>query len=137
MSVATIATVPTFTVPSSSRKQGRQGRPAKERLLIKKQPIEAVNYPCHEQTQLSEFHRQKLQELYVYPGDGVGSYTRSIPFKGAKESFLKRSGRNRFDGMNVSLVFVLKSVLMPFAYLQCLNIDLLRPIQRARISIGG
>lgn len=73
----------------------------------------------------------------MYPGDGVGSYTRTIPFKGAKESFLKRSGRNRFDGMNVSLVFVTKLVLISFAYLQCSNIDLLRPIQRARIRIGG
>lgn len=36
----------------------------------------------------------------MYPKDGVGNYTRSIPFKGAKESFLKRTGRNRFDGMD-------------------------------------
>lgn len=136
--IATAATITTHTVASSSnRKQGRQGRPPKERSLIKKQPAETVNYPCHEQIHLSEFHRQKLQELDVYPADGVGGYTRSIPFKGAKENFLKKSGRSRFDGMNVLSMFVLKSVLMPFAYMKCLNIDLLHLIQRVRISTGG
>lgn len=128
---------PTPTVPSNNRKQGRQGRPVKERLLTKKQPSETVNYPCHEQTQLSDFHHQKLRELNVYPADGVSSYTRSIPFKGAKESFLKKTGRNRFDGMNLSLVFTLKSILTLFVCIQCLSIDLLRLIQRARIKIGG
>lgn len=113
-----IATITTHTVVSSSnRKQGRQGRPPKERSLIKKQPAETVNYPCHEQIHLSEFHRQKLQELDVYPADGVGGYTRSIPFKGAKENFLKKSGRSRFDGMNVLSMFVLMSMLIPFAYM--------------------
>lgn len=136
--IATAATITTHTVVSSSnRKQGRQGRPPKERSLIKKQPAETVNYPCHEQINLSEFHRQKLQELDVYPADGVGGYTRSIPFKGAKENFLKKSGRSRFDGMNVLSMFVFKSVLMPFAYVKCLNIDSPRLIQRVRISTGG
>lgn len=136
--IATATTITTHTVVSSSnRKQGRQGRPPKERSLIKKQPAETVNYPCHEQIHLSEFHRQKLQELDVYPADGVGGYTRSIPFKGAKENFLKKSGRSRFDGMNVLSMFVFKSVLMTFAYVKCLNIDSPRLIQRVRISTGG
>lgn len=130
-------TVSTPTVPSNNRKQGRQGRPAKERLLTKKQPAETVNYPCHEETQLSDFHRQKLRELSVYPVDRVSGYTRSIPFKGAKESFLKKTGRNRFDGMNLSLLFTLNSILMRFVCIQCLSIDLLHLIQRARINTGG
>lgn len=73
----------------------------------------------------------------MYPADEVSSYTRSIPFKGAKESFLKKTGRNRFDGMNLSLVFTLKSILMLFVCIQCMSIDLLRLIHRARLKIGG
>jgi hypothetical protein len=81
---------------TTPRRAGRQGRVTKERTLVRNKPIETVNYPCHEG--LSEFHRQKLLELSVYPVDGISNYSRSIPFKGAKESFLKSTGRSRFDG---------------------------------------
>ena len=66
--------------------------------MVSKGPLkEKVNYPPHEQQQ-SEYNRQKLLEMELYPSDGVGSYPRSIPFKGSKEDFLRKTGRNRFDG---------------------------------------
>ncbi|KAI5845753.1 hypothetical protein DFP73DRAFT_526292 [Morchella snyderi] len=80
---------------TTPRRTGRQGRATKERTLVRNTPIETVNYPCHEG--ISQFHRQKLLELSVYPIDGISNYSRSIPFKGAKESFLKSTGRSRFD----------------------------------------
>ena len=68
----------------------------KERTVIRGPLKEAVNYPPHEQQ--SEYNRRKLKEMELYPDDGVGKYTRSIPFKGSKESFLKKTGRSGFDG---------------------------------------
>jgi hypothetical protein len=68
----------------------------KERTVIKGKLKETLNYPPYEQQ--SEYHRRKLIEMELYPADGVSNYTRSIPFKGSKESFLKKTGRNRFDG---------------------------------------
>ena len=69
----------------------------KERVASKGPLKEKVNYPPYEQQQ-SEYNRQKLLEMELYPSDGVGSYPRSIPFKGSKEDFLRKTGRNRFDG---------------------------------------
>ncbi|KAG0640726.1 hypothetical protein HOY80DRAFT_784130 [Tuber brumale] len=68
----------------------------KERVVSKGSLKEKVNYPPHEPQQ-SEYNRQKLLEMELYPSDGVGSYPRSIPFKGSKEDFLRKTGRNRFD----------------------------------------
>ena len=84
--------------PPAFRRQTRPGRMMpKERVVSKGQLKEKVNYPPHEQQQ-SEYNRQKLLEMELYPSDGVGSYPRSIPFKGSKEDFLRKTGRNRFDG---------------------------------------
>ncbi|PUU83749.1 hypothetical protein B9Z19DRAFT_750928 [Tuber borchii] len=68
----------------------------KERVVSKGPLKEKVNYPPHEEQQ-SEYNRQKLLEMELYPSDGVGVYPRSIPFKGSKEDFLRKTGRNRFD----------------------------------------
>ncbi|KAL7276549.1 hypothetical protein RUND412_000472 [Rhizina undulata] len=91
-----IPTMAPAPAPTPSRRAGRQGRmPAKERVVNRASPVEAINFPPCEN--LSQFHRDKLLEMKLYPSDGIGKYTRSIPFKGAKESFLKKTGRNRFD----------------------------------------
>lgn len=117
---------------TTPRRAGRQGRVTKERTLVRNKPIETVNYPCHEG--LSEFHRQKLLELNVYPVDGISNYSRSIPFKGAKESFLKSTGRSRFDGKGLSPFFSISLLLITSQYL---NTDSRHPIQRGKKRIGG
>ncbi|RPA92805.1 hypothetical protein L873DRAFT_129082 [Choiromyces venosus 120613-1] len=83
--------------PPTFRRQARPGRMTPKERVVSKGPLkEKVNYPPHEQQQ-SEHNRQKLLEMELYPSDGVGSYPRSIPFKGSKEDFLRKTGRNRFD----------------------------------------
>jgi len=84
--------------PPAFRRQTRPGRMMPKERVVSKGPLkEKVNYPPHEQQQ-SEYNRQKLLEMELYPSDGIGSYPRSIPFKGSKEDFLRKTGRNRFDG---------------------------------------
>jgi hypothetical protein len=68
----------------------------KDRIPRRDRPKEEVNYPCHYPR--SESYRKKLVEMELYPDDGIHNYTRQIPFKGMKESFLKKTGRARFDG---------------------------------------
>ncbi|KAG0137962.1 hypothetical protein HOY82DRAFT_666850 [Tuber indicum] len=83
--------------PPAFRREARSNRMTPKERVVSKGPLkEKVNYPPHEQQQ-SEYNRQKLLEMELYPSDGVGSYPRSIPFKGSKEDFLRKTGRNRFD----------------------------------------
>ncbi|KAA8914530.1 hypothetical protein FN846DRAFT_1006888 [Sphaerosporella brunnea] len=67
----------------------------KERMLKAQQPQDTVNYRCHEP--LSEFHRQKIMEMDLFPSDGVATYTRRIPFKGQKNALFEVTGRHQFD----------------------------------------
>ncbi|KAI5797658.1 hypothetical protein EDC01DRAFT_629043 [Geopyxis carbonaria] len=86
--------------PSSASKMPRLSKPkfapSKERVVKPDHPQETVNYPPH--WPLSrEINRNMIRAMDLYPADDIRLYTRRIPFKGAKEFFLKKTGRNRFD----------------------------------------
>jgi hypothetical protein len=87
---------PTPTPPPQMRRTTNKSPKPKERLLKYQPPQEQVNYPCHEP--LSDFHRQQLLNMELYPSDGVSRYTRRIPFKGSKGAFFETTGRSQFDG---------------------------------------
>ena len=70
----------------------------KERTFRQHAVMADVNYPCHEHGALGVYQLQQLERMCLKPDDGVGRYSRRIPFRGTKSTLSSVTGRNHFDG---------------------------------------
>ena len=81
----------------SRSKPGRALRDKEVSEVLTMAPhTEEVNYPCH----WPSVHAEKIAGHQMTPED-PRLWTKRIPYKGAKEGFLRKTGRARFDGMFV------------------------------------
>lgn len=59
-----------------------------------------VNYPPFEN--LDEQTMREVQKFLVHPLGKIGGYCRHIPYNSEKKSFLEKTCRESFEGMNIS-----------------------------------
>lgn len=81
--------------PSPKRQKLKEPKDAPK--FERGEPIGEVKYPPHEIN--DEPVLRQLKRFRIFPRHGIGEYPRHIPYNSEKKSFLKKTGRENFEGM--------------------------------------
>jgi hypothetical protein len=83
---------------SSPTLQPKELRMSKDSAIFAKGEIRGeVRYPPYETP--SEDVKKMLREFQVYPMTGLAEFCRHIPYNSEKKSFLEKTGRESFEGV--------------------------------------
>ncbi len=84
--------------PAPPPKRQRMAKDAA--IFTKSQAKGQVSYPPHESRPGTELYQQH-KKYQLYPLGHIAEYCRHIPYNSEKKSFLAKTGRESFEGMQI------------------------------------